>query len=941
MNLADLQKRLSEQYARLRELRNTENYPVYAIEHGLTPEECSAARKLLNENFRALDQAHSTYALVWTAIAAEVGYNYDGTEYWVSFRETLPAWLDRQADRNKIRSFYKAFANEYRGLTPSGPWAGQFPIIAWPITQAILPRYLQRQFADHLFDLRHALVRSGELTLQEIGDLLSARYSGSSSRFEGFLQQKALTARIVLALGLEGIEDTVPPIEKTMLDRIASDIDKLGSFGTRLREARRVLREARFVNSEKVGFVASAKHVPATSAEPTEHTQRPRLVARPLDAETWTLSLALPALATLLRKGGLSPRDLEQARMRFRPHGEGNSWAPGRALFSYNGEQEEPLAPYPDTDIDVFSFERPLAAAQSILRDRLRFSAQPLRLLKLRADGAAFELLGGHVRANQSYILVASKPIATEAATALGLAALRTSTPSAHLWRLDVHSNLDAAKLAALRALGLGYQLGIRVEPLGLSPRWATSDGCLVLLDTETPMFSVSSDVAVREYAVSIDDLPPARVTPAASGATHISLGALSIGAHRIAVSALGAATGSNIVAEDFSVAIRPASPWRQSIEGKAGVSLRLDPREAAVEQFLDGTARIRVMAPPRRTVTLANRFYGADGTLFHEEVIGRYSTPLSDDKVSDLLVERLTSEGQLEHVERAARIEVSISLDEYGAGQVAFEKEAEAVRWLRVGDGKMRLSDDTAESSPLVVERFDLDAVDVACAVDYQEALTGIDVRGKGGLFVAALNGRRYEAILTAVQRQITNFNDLGVPARVSSTRSAPAELIAALKRWHSVRRLLGPMAFVARRNAVRALERALAVALCGDDWVASVDRVISGKQKIGDLYSRVYHSRGFASGIANFVWRYDIDEATANAEFSRLLGVYKILADAAHGRAALRLAFQPQSMKSAALQSTGLFDALRNAPELVRGAYFARLATDMRARSPSSEVA
>ncbi len=941
MDLAGFQQRLSEQYARLRDLRTTENYPVYAIEHGLNPEERLAAQALLNESFRANSRAEPAYWLVWIAAAAEVGYLYDGTEYWESFSETLPDWLDRNRDRDKIRDFYKKFAQEYRGLTPSGPWARQFPIIAWPITQAILPRYLQRQFADHLFDLRHALARSEELTLDEIGDLLGARYYGNSSRFEGFLQQKALTARLVLALGLEAIEDSIPPIEKNTLDRIAGDIDKLGSFGTRLREARRVLRDARFVNSEKLGFVAKTKQAPIASAESSERAERPRLVARPLDVDTWALSLALPDLATLLRKAGLTTRDLEQARMRFRSHAEGSSWTPGRALFSYNGEHEEPLPAYPSADIDVFTFERPLAAAQTILRDRLIFAAQPLRLLKLRADGAAFELSGRHVRANHSYILVASAPIAAEAVTVLGLTALRSSTSSAHLWRLDVPSTVDSAKLAALANLGLGYQLGIRVEPLGLTPRWATADGGLVLLDTEIAMFSISSDVAVREYAVGVDGLPPARVTPAANGNTSIALGALSIGSHRIAVSALGAATGRNIVAENLSVEVRPASPWRQSIEGKAGVGLRLDPREAPIEQLLDRTARIRVMAPPRRIVLLNSRFYGADGALFHEEVVGRYNTPLSDDKLSDLVVQRLASDAKLEHLERAARIEVSISLDECGAAKVVFEKEAEALRWLRVNDKKVRLSDDTAESSPPVIERFDLNAVEVASAVDYQQAVAGIELRCKGGLFVAKLSGRRHEAIVTAVQRQVSDFNDLGVPARVSSNPNQPSVLIAALKRWHGARRLLGPMAFVARGNAIRALERALAGSLCGDDWVAATDRVVDGTQKIGDLYPRVYYSRGFASGIANFAWRYDVDEVGANAEFSRLLSVYKIPADQALGPDALKVAFQPHTMESVALQSTALFDALRNAPELVRGAYFARLVTDLGVRSTPSEVA
>ena len=38
-------------------------------------------------------------------------------------------------------------------------WASHFNIIAWPVTHAILPRYLQRQFAKLLYELRFHLIR--------------------------------------------------------------------------------------------------------------------------------------------------------------------------------------------------------------------------------------------------------------------------------------------------------------------------------------------------------------------------------------------------------------------------------------------------------------------------------------------------------------------------------------------------------------------------------------------------------------------------------------------------------------------------------------------------------------------------------------------------------------------------------------------------------------
>lgn len=938
MDLAGFQEQLSKHYTRLRELRASENYAVYAIEHGLSEEDRSAARALLNDNLSSARRADRSHWLVWIAAAAEVGYQYDGTEYWDSFGAAFHDW-PRFGDRNQIRTWYKRFATEFHGLAPSGPWARQFPIIAWPITQAILPRYLQRHFADHLYELRHALSRTGELTLQQIGELLSDRYYGSSSRFEGFLQQKVLTARIVMALQLEGVEDSVSPIEKATLDRIVADFDRLGSHGARLREAQRALRKTQFINSSKPGYVPPNQAI-ARPAEDLERVQRPRLLARPLDSDTWSLSIAIPDLATPMRKAGLSPRDLEYAKMRFRFFDEGSAWMPARGLFSYTGETEEPLRAYPSTDRAIFEFQHPLAGATDILNGRLHLPADPIRVLKVRADGIASELFGHQVRANQSYVVAGSAEMPADIAKALSLTQLKAGTSGVNLWLLAVPGRLDAAQIAALQRLGLGYSLAVRAEPLGLSPRWRPADDALVLLDTEDPMFCLTSDVAVAEYAVTVDAGPATRVKAAAGTSTMISLGTLAPGEHQVMIAALGTAAGQDIISEHINIKVRPTSPWQISIAGRAGVALCLEPANARLEQFVDGAALIRATAPPGRAVTLSGRFFAPDGALIHDEVFGRYDTSISDLRLSTLVVQKLTSNAMVQTIERASRIEVLISLDEFGSERVAFEKEAEPLRWLRVNERTVRLSDDTALAVSPDVERYDLDAVDAAQNIDYQAAIAGVELRGKGGLFVATLEGRRYEVVATALQDHLSDFGDLGVPASVSARAGRPKSLINALKRWHAARRLIGPMAYIARRNAINALENHLERSLCGAEWQKASGRVRAGTRQIGDLYGRVYYSRGFAAGLRSFDWRYESDRAAAESEFLRLVSVYHLPADDAQCRLALKLAFRPHAVSSSDLPAADTFETLKESA-VVRGAYFARLAADLRAQDARAEAA
>lgn len=937
LDLVKLQERLSQQYARLRDLRATENYPVYAIEHGLSVAERTMARLLLNADLRSSKRASRAYWLVWIAAAAEVGYGYDGSEYWDTFAKAFPNW-PLYGDRNKIRDWYKRFALEFRGLTPSGVWAQHFPIIAWPITQAILPRYLQRHFADHLYQLRYTLARGGELTHAQIGDLLSERYYGGSSRFEGFLQQKALTARIVLALGVEEVADTVAPIEVTTLNRIVRDFDKLGATGSRLREARHVLRSARFINSSNPGFTPETLKGESLSYERTEV---PRLVATPIQEQTWRVLMTIPDLAARLRKAGLTPHELERARMRFRSHIKGCSWEPARALFSYVGNSTEAFSAYPTLDYQVFEYDNALPQAEVALNECLKFPKRRLRLLKIRIDGSAFEITSGYVRSGQSYLLITAEDFGEDIISSLGLCRQQTCLEKTHLWRLDIGKNIGDKQILALKRIGLGYSLAIRVEPLGLSPRWNPTSGAIVFLDTEEIMFSVASDIDVQEFSIAVGAGAPFFFKPITTGNTFFSLGMLPVGSHRIVVSARGTATGSDIRAEDIVIEVRSALPWQKSIAGKAGVTLLLNPRHATFENFLDGNAVLRLSAPSDRRVQFDGRFYDASGSIICTKKLSQCVTPISDQKLSDLISRQLNSENQVEYLERAVRIEILASLVEYGTEAVIFEKDAEPLRWNRLSDNTIKLSDDSAGENPTFIECYDLSGVESSRVIEHSEAISGVKLVGKGGLLVAAQGGRCYSVIATAIQSQLSSFGELSVPANLSTKKASHICVVNALRHWQAARRLIGPMAFMARRNAIRELEQQLELLLCGEDWFKEAASVHAGKKPIGQLYSRVFYSTGYASGLCRYKWRYELDQAAAQAEFLRLAKVYKVIDNELLCNLALKFAFSPAAISSSELSSQDLFEKIKKNQALIRGAYFARLAANIQKKNSILEIA
>ena len=250
----------------------------------------------------------------------------------------------------------------------------------------------------------------------------------------------------------------------------------------------------------------------------------------------------------------------------------------------------------------------------------------------------------------------------------------------------------------------------------------------------------------------------------------------------------------------------------------KAGIAFATDPRECSLEDLFDRTASIRLRAPPGRTIKLAARFYGADALIFEEDQLGKYNTPISDDRLTEHVVHQLTANAKADRLDRAARIDLLVSLDEFGSEAISFEKDLEPLRWVRIDDRTVKLADDSDAEVPPTVEHFTLDAVNLPRPIEYERALKGVPLPGKGALLVAKHANHFYQAVATVLPPQVNDFADLAIPAQVSKDATKPKALINALKRWRGARRLTGPMAFLARRNALTALERQLEALLCDD---------------------------------------------------------------------------------------------------------------------------
>lgn len=929
VNLDDTQRRLEDHFAALAATRVGEGYPMYALEHPFGPEERTALNEALVAQLSQRGRPNEAHWLVWVAAAAEVGYRYNGDQYWTSFQTAFPTWQDGNKSRSRIRTWFESFAEKYRGHAPKGRWASAFPIIAWPISHSVLPRFLQRLFAEHLHAQLAVLTRSGELTSDEIGELLLDRYEGYNTRFGDFLQQTELTGRLVLALHFEAVDGAISPISAHAWTRIVASLERHEDAGRRWKEVRRVLRQGSFQIARGGGSPARPRGSQGAGAS-VRRAPALRLIAHQRDEQCWRLAVAIPDVATALRAASIQPRDLD--RMRVRVHGGAGAPRHGRTLFSYTGEAEEELHAAPPADGKVFSFEQPVEAAVAKVADALVLRDAAPWLLRVHDDGVARQVLGKHIRARQSYLLAARTPLKDAAIADLKLTQLISQTDGVSIYRLTPPVQANNAYLAALARVGLGYALGASLAPVALTPRWDGAADALTALVDEPVLLCLSSDLAANEFSLVVDGV--AHRIPAPAGPILLELSDLSIGEHEVQATALGVAGGKDLTSDLLRISVRARTPWMQGIAGKAGLRLALEPRNASLDDIIDDRAHLNVIAPAGRRAAIEARLYGFHGYLDDRLDLGVCKTPVTRGALQQVL-RRLRREPLAEKVAGAPRIDIAARLDEFGAEAIQFEQAVDPLRWsLPPGAGaRARLVDDTGAEA--IVERYQVDAPDRPFSVAAAEAMAGLVIAAPGALLVARHGGRSVSALVGVVESG-QGLQGLGCSVALTTpNQKNAAHYLNLYKRWRNAR-LLGALADSRRDAVLHAIEDRLMEIVCGAGWAERVLSVRYGDSAIQDL-SVDRPATGFDSAMRMTDWR----RSDALAEFVRVSSTYDICKNADICAVAFKFAFDPGALRPADLPAEFNVDDLADYPKLIRGGYLAELATRLRRHAELAEQA
>ncbi len=931
-SIDDWQDRLERHFESLKNARSASGFPIFALEHNLNDEELEKVSNLLRSEC-LLGRKLSSAWLLWVVYATESGYDYDGGEYWRSFEKKTPGWFPQ--DRYKISAWFKKFQNKYSGVLPSGPWANHFSIIAWPITHAILPRYLQRQFTRALYDLRRHVASQEELKSDAIGRLFSNHAYHASTRFQEFLQQEELTGRIVLALLGVAAAGGKAPIYPKALQRIVSDLD-------RFRNTREWLREAqRHVIDRFKGVGQGGRRQPNKSQtsghdnvfDDTSYGLRPNIILRYSGDTIWSVVMEVPDFRGVASLNSEMRQFLKHTRCRL---SGAIDTKPAEWLLSRN--RKSVLKNWPLSQKPLVQFERAQKMLDHLLEAECQLSAGPLWLFRIYSDGTAREIIGLAVRPGYDYMVLTSENPPHPHAF---MQKDRVDCSGVNSFRLLLPKALSTENIKWLRELGLELAQTIQVWPAGLPGRGWDGEGSSEWLTTEVPCFGVAHDSPVELFTFRLNNGVETTIEPGPPGEPlFVSLPQLPSGTYSLVVHAKRSpAEGEDEFPKELNgflnLSVREPEPWVPGISSHQGLIVTIDPYDANLDLFSEGHTQVSVLGPKNHFVTANVSLETNDGKkIFSEDLNGTFELPITPDAWEIRVKKIFECDGYIMRCPEASVGCLTIEGGGLGRFVKRFEHDLLPVRWvLRSHQDKLlvRLVDDSGlEGSLPVVESYMFEMPVKNLLREADDFSTDYVVKPPGGLFIASHGGHQDAVVVSTLEAH--SLRELGIRPSYSGLTDSSEEIVQALgvlDLWANSR-LVGFLAGIRRQQVINRLLTVIYTILCGLKWgkaEANYQENPSSEYAIKDLERLVEKRIGFAAVLARDHQDMCSDQDLDHRYFE-LAQKFGITSDGDLCKFALRLAGQPHQVTKfygeALLQ---LIDDIKTSPALLRGARLLKL--------------
>jgi hypothetical protein len=917
MQLPALQQELEARFGQLSGQR-AENRRIFALEHGLPIDMASLASALSMQ--LQYGTPNKAFWLAWVVFATEVGYDYAGAEYWQTFSERLPAWrdIDTNRCRSRIRMWFQRFTSAYNGVRPSGTWAQQFRIIAWPITHAILPKDLQYQFARSLHHNRYQIAADSDPLA--IGHQIHHRSVHPSSRFREFCEQEELVGCIALAL--LGADTENLPLSPEATRRIVSDLETTQEAREWLQEARTDIRRIRGVRRQRL-----EERTPQERAPPPHprFNLRPSLLLSP-ESDAWRVGIQIPTFAPLEAASPAVAQYLRKTKVRF--EGEAGSWHPAQILTT--SAKLHGLQRWPNDGV-VLRFKDAFPTFEHLMRQEAALSKGPLWVCRISNDRMAREVRSHHVRPGQKYIVLARaghafrpnpiiRPVDLRCEGLIGI-------------QLSLPERVTDDLRHALKTLGLSFTSTVRIWPAGLPAVSWDGEGQSEWLTTDAPCFGIDIDHDVAAVEVALDGVSSLRIPRAGvHGPSWVQLPPLPPGEHRLVVEVkdgAGQAGSSSASRGEVILEVRDPLGLEETIHQRSGLMVIATPIDAVLEDLERGDLQIEVFGPAGREIQwfLKINDYETDRKSV------TLPTKLTD--LSDQL-----SDKEKEELGGSSICHLVVCADEIGTFDLKLERENRPLRWLlrrSRHESTIRLVDDAALGTHAQCQMALLGQPCVAKTLDYDACIDGIKVQSPGALFVVIGRDQMDTVIVSQPSQEALHDLTQLVPApQLDSFASSPDRVpndIAVLTLW-SHARVTGPLGASTQSKVVRTMRNALVRLVCGHAWMDAERKFESSIQDteaaavLGDAISTRKEWKNFPAKLRlSHREALDLSPAQIVAWLLKITTAFHLSTDTNLVERALRYLTDPRGFVASSPDVTADVQALVGHGELARGVRYLQI--------------
>lgn len=792
-----------------RRAKLTTRSPVFALEHDLSEEDLGLLKGAVRDAIKShyLSRYRTTW-LPFVVYAAEVGYGYEGDEYWSTFSALTPRWTSQE--RSTLRDWFVRFSSEFGGAVPTGAWANQFTIIAWPITHAVLPIYLQRQLAKLLYEFRTGLTTSLLADPDELGVRLAARSGWYSDRFRNFCQNTQLVGQVAAAL-LSGDDGESPYLVKSTLSRLIRGLSHQRQerhWLTSAQEAANIVRASGFTKSPP-----SSGNRSQANAERLPRATDPRLFLRRLD-RSWYAYAELPDMTPLSER---LPHVYDELRTkRARVNGGSRPVATGGLVY---GGQEVRFDTWPDPAKPFVQLERGTNSVNALVADQAVMSSGPWWLFRQQTSGPAIEVKGRFIRPGVRYVLLGAddrKPPAISWCTPTS-----TAVRGAAAWQLDVPDPLPDVDAQALLAAGLSSLSTVAIRPVGLVASAWDGEGAVESLAGEPTILGIHSEVQPQRCLVTVDGAPHLAVWPAEQRELILSLDSLDVGSHVVSATLIGD-KDKELSRGDLTITIRDPQVRPENATVGEGIRMLASPARPTLSELWDERATITVHGPPETKARMTVALLDEDGRELGS-VRRKVTLPIDENKWTALARGVRGDPNFRSEYDDAQWCVVSVQRDGVGVASLRCERGFQPLRWRfrkeHSGNYVARLHDQT-DGEKTRVELFDVERPLTATSCEL-----GVDIPlpPRGGLLRATADGVTTTAIAPTQPNQVFALGSVSprVPFGDRSTAGI-MRLAEAHWLWLSAELPADPFAVSQQHVALRAIARSMLMLLSGTHWSA-----------------------------------------------------------------------------------------------------------------------